>query len=704
MSTSKQQPTSPRPDRSSQTPLTPTSPRIPGAWPPSSAGTLSPLPPHPKSPPPTPPVSAGLSSSLPSALSRLTLGHGGDPPNTPVGGFMRGGDAAAAAAVAHAQSRCRRRQRRLGSSGSDGDGVEGSPHRKQQSSTRGQRPRASTNPTPPAQQFAPRLPLHFQRERRRSGATSPQSPRVTKTRGWSSSSSSDDSGNISPGKQVSSKKSSPRRPADFRNRIETGPATVLRLEGVGAVVIEEAPRRAISAKATGGVKLVDMRRPSGRRSDAGIFKDGEINVGQEESYQEAGRLSEPGPGLSGRERVRRTLKSKRMEALRMDGASPGGIVEFGEKALPSTPMSMQPTPREMYYQQDSSASTSPSLSPSPARTPSPTTSLPLRFPMPPTHLPGRLPLRPLSETSTLVNSSIDIEDTATSLAYPLTPIATDLGSLAMIAALGEDSPSARRASRSASRPSRSAHSSRARTLTENSRSSSVSTTSIRLRSGSVVTVIPPEQTAWQRTAYVAGPIRLNNFSNLANNSSSTLPGLPHQRGKAGSVASLDAFQDAVETLTDNPTTQGRRASDENVLEDLVEYFEDFGINPGSCEKDELDCFWSSDLDDDRENRKSHGSFGTGWLSPPPEKPVPAVPVSFPAGLSMAAKRMSALSGGMGAVEVIEMQDVERDSLKRTPSLLSRGSRSSSERRSRLAGPNGQRTRLRRLMMSAGGIL
>ncbi|KAL1634375.1 hypothetical protein SLS56_002385 [Neofusicoccum ribis] len=483
---------------------------------------------------------------------------------------MRRGDAAvAAAAVAHAQSRCRQRQRRLGSSGSDGDGVEGSPHRKQQSSTRGQRPRASTNPTPPAQQFAPRLPLHFQRERRRSGATSPQSPRVTKTRGWSSSSSSDDSGNISPGKQVSSKKSSPRRPADFRNRIETGPATVLRLEGVGAVVIEEAPRRAISAKATGGVKLVDMRRPSGRRSDAGIFKDGEINVGQEESYQEAGRLSEPGPGLSGRERVRRTLKSKRMEALRMDGASPGGMVEFGEKALPSTPMSMQPTPREI---------------------------------------------------------------------------------------------------------------------------------------GSVVTVIPPEQTAWQRTAYVAGPIRLNNFSNLANNSSSTLPGLPHQRGKAGSVASLDAFQDAVETLTDNPTTQGRRASDENVLEDLVEYFEDFGIKPGSCEKDELDCFWSSDLDDDRENRKSHGSFGTGWLSPPPEKPVPAVPVSFPAGLSMAAKRMSALSGGMGAVEVIEMQDVERDSLKRTPSLLSRGSRNSSERRSRLAGPNGQRTRLRRLMMSAGGIL
>lgn len=675
------------PKRPSDTPLTPTSPRIPAGWP-TSAHTL-PLPPHPKSPPPTPPVSAGLSSSLPHALSRLALGGSsigagngaaGDPPNTPV---------TPAAWLGGGRRRAASRSQRLSVSSSNS--AESSPLLQQQRlsgrSTHG-RPRASTQPTQLGQAFQ-QLPLQ-QRERRRSSATSPHSPRVTKTRGWSSSSSSDDSGNISPGKQRRTRSNLPRRPT---------PATVLRWEGVGAVVIE-APRRAISAKASGGVKLVDARRPSAAGIDAGIFKDGEINVGQE-GEGEGGRLSVPGPGLSGNARVRKTLKSKRMEALRMDGSSPVGLMDFKEKALPTTPMSMQPTPRELYYPADSSASTSPSPSPSPARTPPPTTSLPLRFPMPPTHIPKRRPLQPLSETHNLINSNTNGDAIS---AYPLTPIATDLGSLSIIAGLGEDSPNARRSSRSGSRPPRAGQTSRSPAYTNTSRSSSVSTTSIRLRSGSVVTVIPPEQTAWQRTAYVAGPIRLNNFSNLANNSNATLPGLPSQPRKASSVASLDAFQGAVESLPDNPATQERRASDESVLEELVEYFEDFGFTPASGEKESLDCFWSADLDDENNNRSSYGSFGTGWMSPPPEKPVPALPVDFPTGHSMVAKRMSAMSGGMGAVEVIEMQDVERESMKRTPSLLSRGSRNSSERRSRLAGPNGQRTKLRRLMMSAGGIL
>ncbi|EKG22162.1 hypothetical protein MPH_00490 [Macrophomina phaseolina MS6] len=183
-----------------------------------------------------------------------------------------------------------------------------------------------------------------------------------------------------------------------------------------------------------------------------------------------------------------------------------------------------------------------------------------------------------------------------------------------------------------------------------------------------------------------------------------LPGLPAiQSGKDGSVASLDAFQEAVECLPTNPATQERRASDESVLEDLVEYFEDFGFGPGGYEKDSLDCSWWSDLDDEM-TRSSYGSFGTGWLSPPPEKPVPSLPVNFRTGRAIVAKRMSAMSGGMGAVEVIEMQDVERSNLKRTSSLLSRSNWTSGERRSRLAGASGQRTKLRRLMMSAGGIL
>lgn len=695
------------PPRQLHRPLTPTSPRIPGAWPPLVAAPHHlPLPPHPpRSPPPTPPVSAGLTSNLPSALSRLPLSRSrssGDPPNTPVTPaiFVEGTRRSSSSRLSISSS--------ASDSDSDSDSDSFSDRYSFESSRRPRR----------QQQERER-----RRRRRRSSSipTSPrQNPHVTETRGWSSSSSEGSSSEDEEEADWNSASGS-RRPSCFRTRTDSGAsATVLRLEGVGAVVIE-APQRAVSAKAAGGTKLVDARRPSGTmtRPDelANVFFEARRR-GRATDQKEAGRfLSEPGPGLSGNERVRKTLQSKRMEALRMGRTSPsaGGAVEFEEKAMPLTAMSMQPTPREMYYpyDDDSACSSPASRSPSPMRTPPPTTSLPLSFPLPPTHLPARPSLRPLSETSTLVNSNIDGNDPVS--AYPLTPIATDLGSLAIIAGFEYPTHGRRRTSRSGSRPSRSAYSSRSRTYPSNaSRSSSVSTTSIRLRSGSVVTVIPPEQMAWQRTAYVAGPIRLNNFNSLASANGAALPGLPHppqqQRprgGKFGSVASLDAFQQAVEALPDNPAVRGRRASDESVLEGLVEYFEDFGFEPAGYEKESLDCFWSSDVDYDNDNRKSYtGSVSSGLPSPPPEKPVPAVPVSLPTGLSKAAKRMSALSESISAVDVVETQDGDRDgsSLKRTPSLLNRGSRGSMERKSRAAGQNGQRTKLRRLMMSAGGIL
>lgn len=648
-------------------------------------------------------------------MARLALGSGavraptrggdGDPPNTPVtpAAWLSGVKRKVATNQQKQQQQqqqqqkkkkhLRSRSKRFSVSSSD-NSVESSPQ-----VDRSSRPRALTQPTKThasdyhnAQQ--PSLLPHL-RERRRSSATRPRHQHITETRGWSSSSDSDDAEDDASAKQRNNRPHQIFRTPSGSS--DTAPATVLQFEGVGAVVIEEAPRRAITAKAGGGVRLVDARRPS-NWSIPTIFKDGEVNVREAEAaeVQEEAKLTEPGPGLSGNERVRKTLKSKRMETLQTGRLSPGGVLDFSEEPLPSTPMSMQQTPRELFHSSDGSASISSSPLPSPACTPPPATCLPLRFPMPPSHIPGRKPVQPLSEPYITIDGNIDNDMIAS--AYPLTPIATDLGSLSVIAGLEDESPSSRRKARSTSRSSRSGNSSRARKHTDASRSSSVSTTSIRLRSGSVVTVIPPEQSAWQRTAYVADPIQLNN---LANNSAGAFSGLPNIRGKAGSVASLDAFQDAVESLLDNPATLVRRASDESVVEELVTFFEDFGFGPAAGEKDSMDCFWSSDLNNDA---VSPGSFGTSWLSPPPEIPVPAVPVHLPTGSPLAAKRTSMVSSGMGVVETIEMRDADRENLKRTSSLLSKASRSSSERRSRLSGANSQRTKLRRLMMSAGGIL
>ncbi|KAF4536549.1 ABC transporter [Lasiodiplodia theobromae] len=579
MSTIRLKPTPPpRPNRpdANQTPLTPTSPLIPGGWLASSHSFPLPHPPHPKSPPPSPPVSAGLSGGFSFSMARLALGSGavraptkggdGDPPNTPVtpAAWLSGVKRKVATNQQKQQQQqqqkkkkhLRSRSKRFSVSSSD-NSVESSPQ-----VDRSSRPRALTQPTKThasdyhnAQQ--PSLLPHL-RERRRGSATSPRHPHITETRGWSSSSDSDDAED-----NASAKQRNDRPHQMFRapsGSSDTAPATVLQLEGVGAVVIEEAPRRAITAKAGGGVRLVDARRPS-NWSIPTIFKDGEVNVGEAEAaeVQEEAKLTEPGPGLSGNERVRKTLKSKGMEALQTGRLSPGGVLDFSEKPLPSTPMSMQPTPRELYHSSDGSASTSSSPLPSPACTPPPATCLPLRFPMPPSHIPGRKPVQPLSEPYITIDGNIDNDMIAS--AYPLTPIATDLGSLSVIAGLEED--------------------------------------------GSVVTVIPPEQSAWQRTAYVADPIQLNN---LANNSAGAFSGLPNIRGKAGSVASLDAFQDAVESLLDNPATQGRRASDESVVEELVTFFEDFGFGPAAGEKDSLDCFWSSDLNNEARELEADFEF------------------------------------------------------------------------------------------------
>jgi hypothetical protein len=86
---------------------------------------------------------------------------------------------------------------------------------------------------------------------------------------------------------------------------------------------------------------------------------------------------------------------------------------------------------------------------------------------------------------------------------------------------------------------------------------------IHLRGGSVVTVCPPELTAWQRTIYIQGPIKLPK---------------PVIVPRKNSVASLEPFQEAVDHVYQEALHIPRRRSDEHVVDDVCEFFDDFGFD------------------------------------------------------------------------------------------------------------------------------
>lgn len=89
------------------------------------------------------------------------------------------------------------------------------------------------------------------------------------------------------------------------------------------------------------------------------------------------------------------------------------------------------------------------------------------------------------------------------------------------------------------------------------------TTQIHLRGGSVVTVTPPELTAWQRSIYIHGPIRLPK---------------PVILPRKNSVASMAPFQEAIDRMYQDALFVPRRRSDDAVVEDVCEFFDDFGFD------------------------------------------------------------------------------------------------------------------------------
>lgn len=88
-------------------------------------------------------------------------------------------------------------------------------------------------------------------------------------------------------------------------------------------------------------------------------------------------------------------------------------------------------------------------------------------------------------------------------------------------------------------------------------------TEIHLRGGSVITVTPPELTAWKPAIYIPGPIMLLK---------------PAIVPRKNSVASLEPFQDMVDQLYQHALPVPRRRSDDAVVDDIVDFFDDFGFD------------------------------------------------------------------------------------------------------------------------------
>ncbi|KAM0715033.1 hypothetical protein Q7P37_009498 [Cladosporium fusiforme] len=88
-------------------------------------------------------------------------------------------------------------------------------------------------------------------------------------------------------------------------------------------------------------------------------------------------------------------------------------------------------------------------------------------------------------------------------------------------------------------------------------------TQIHLRGGSVVTVTPPELTAWQRSIYIQGPIRLPK---------------PVILPRKNSVASMEPFQEAIDRVYQNALFVPRRRSDDAIVDDVCEFFDEFGFD------------------------------------------------------------------------------------------------------------------------------
>lgn len=221
------------------------------------------------------------------------------------------------------------------------------------------------------------------------------------------------------------------------------------------------------------------------------------------------------------------------------------------KDLPATPTSIMATPTEMYHV----------IPPQPTRP---------AVRSPKAKNKKRSPLSPISTTHAKTNSVVRRkEDTSPSR----------LSAIPELTARSENSPV----------------------------SSGLSTpieTQIHLRNGSVVTVSPPEMTAWKRSHYIQGPIKLPK---------------PVIVPRKNSMASLEAFQQVVDQVYQEALNIPRRRSDDAVVDDVCEFFDEFGFDEINFEGDILTADEMIIDEIMEESGQDSAGFST---SPPDEDPSP----------------------------------------------------------------------------------
>ena len=145
--------------------------------------------------------------------------------------------------------------------------------------------------------------------------------------------------------------------------------------------------------------------------------------------------------------------------------------------------------------------------------------------------------------------------------------------------------------------------------TENSPLSSGATTpvatQIQLRNGSVLMVTPPELTAWERHTYIQGPIRLPK---------------PVIMPRKNSVASLEAFQEAIDQVYQDALVIPRRRSDDAVVDDVCEWFDDYGFEDVGFEGDVLgtEDIILEDIDEAQEMEEGSSREIERFATPPVE--------------------------------------------------------------------------------------
>lgn len=133
-------------------------------------------------------------------------------------------------------------------------------------------------------------------------------------------------------------------------------------------------------------------------------------------------------------------------------------------------------------------------------------------------------------------------------------------------------------------------------------------TQIHLRNGSIVTLTPPELTAWQPALYLHGPIKLPK---------------PTIMPRKNSVATLDPFQDAIERLYQDALASPRRRSDDAVVDDICEYFDAFGFDIVRFDGDDfLDVDFG--IGEVRDLALNNETFSTPPMEPTMVTPVEAM--------------------------------------------------------------------------------